>query len=193
VTASHHDDGTGTDRWMFQGHDYPTRKAMCEARRAEYVRLLAEEGMNLDWLQCIRQSDEGRMTWNWRPTMADPKHPRHYDEAFKRQIVQSCESGKPSREIRAEYDIARSTPRCWVQGIRNSGSTPPSDTGVRRNSPNRDSSSKKLSNTPLPIHAKLLPVPQFVDPDTLLRRQAGIRFHIERGTFSGPEPEHFQP
>ena len=61
MTASHHDDGTGTDRWMFQGHDYPTRKAMCEARRAEYVRLLAEEGMNLDWIQCIRQSDEGRM------------------------------------------------------------------------------------------------------------------------------------
>lgn len=45
--------------------------------------------------------------------MADPKHPRHYDEAFKWQIVQSCESGKPSREIRAEYDIARSTPRRW--------------------------------------------------------------------------------
>ena len=51
--------------------------------------------------------------------MADPKQPRHYDEAFKRQIVQSCESGKPSREIRAEYDIARSTPRRWVRGIRN--------------------------------------------------------------------------
>ena len=30
---------------------------------------------------------------------------------------------EPSREIRAEYDIARSTPRRWVQGIRNSGST----------------------------------------------------------------------
>ena len=44
--------------------------------------------------------------------MVDPKHPRHHDEAFKRQIVQSCESGKPSRGIRAEYDIARSTPRC---------------------------------------------------------------------------------
>ena len=41
----------------------------------------------LDWLQCIRQSDEGRMTWDWRPTMADPKHPRHHDEAFKRKIV----------------------------------------------------------------------------------------------------------
>ena len=54
--------------------------------------------------------------------MAVLKHPRHYDEAFKRQIVQSCESGKPSREIRAECDIARSTPRRWIQGIRNSGS-----------------------------------------------------------------------
>ena len=59
--------------------------------------------------------------------MADPKHPRHHDEAFKRQIVQSCESGKPSREIRAEYDIARSTPRRWVQGIRDSGSTKAAD------------------------------------------------------------------
>ena len=59
--------------------------------------------------------------------MADPKHPRHHGEAFKRQIVQSCESGKPSREIRAEYDIARSTPRRWVQGIRDSGSTRAAD------------------------------------------------------------------
>ena len=38
--------------------------------------------------------------------------PRHYDEAFKRQIAQLYENGKPSRGIRAEYDIARSTPRC---------------------------------------------------------------------------------
>ena len=59
--------------------------------------------------------------------MAGPKHPRHYDEAFKRQIVQSCESGKPSREIRAGYDIARSTPRRWVRGIRDSGSTRAAD------------------------------------------------------------------
>ena len=59
--------------------------------------------------------------------MAGPKHPRHHDEAFKRQIVQSCESGKPSREIRAAYDIARSTPRRWVQGIRDSGSAKAAD------------------------------------------------------------------
>lgn len=59
--------------------------------------------------------------------MAGPKHPRHYGEAFKRQIVQSCESGKPSREIRAECDIARSTLQRWVQGIRDSGSTRAAD------------------------------------------------------------------
>lgn len=42
-------------------------------------------------------------------------------------------------------------------------------------------------------HAKPLPVPQFVDPDTFLCRQVGIRFHAERDTFSGHEPEHFRP
>ena len=81
----------------------------------------------VDWLECIRQSDEGRMTWDWRPTMADPRHPRHCDEAFKRQIVQSYENGKPSRKTGAGHDIARSTPRRWVQGIRNSGSTRAAD------------------------------------------------------------------
>ena len=65
------------------------------------------------------------------PTMADPKHPRHHGEAFKRQIVQSCESGKPSREIRAGYDIARSTPRRWVQGIRGSAPPEPVEPGRR--------------------------------------------------------------
>ena len=54
--------------------------------------------------------------------MADPKHPRHYDEAFKRQIVQFYENGKPAREIKDEYDISHSTLHRWVQGIRDSGS-----------------------------------------------------------------------
>ena len=41
--------------------------------------------------------------------MAGPKHPRHYDEAFKRQIVRLYENGKPAREIKDEYDISHST------------------------------------------------------------------------------------
>lgn len=59
--------------------------------------------------------------------MADPKHPRHYEESFKRQIVQLYENGKPAREIRVEYDISHSTLHRWVQGIRNSGSTKAAD------------------------------------------------------------------
>jgi transposase len=59
--------------------------------------------------------------------MAGPKHPRHYEESFKRQIVQSCESGKPAREIKDEYDISHSTLHRWVQGIRDSGSTRAAD------------------------------------------------------------------
>lgn len=55
--------------------------------------------------------------------MADPNRPRHYEEEFKRQIVQLYENGKPSSQIRAEYGIPRSTLQRWVQGIRNSGST----------------------------------------------------------------------
>lgn len=50
--------------------------------------------------------------------MADPKHPRHYEESFKRQIVQLYENGKPAREIKDEYDISHSTLHRWVQGIR---------------------------------------------------------------------------
>ena len=54
--------------------------------------------------------------------MAGPKHPRHYEESFKRQIVQLYENGKPAREIKDEYDISHSTLHRWVQGIRDSGS-----------------------------------------------------------------------
>ena len=68
--------------------------------------------------------------------MAGPKHPRHYEESFKRQIVQLYENGKPSREIRAEYDISHSTLRRWVQGIRDSGSTKAADNRTpERNEP----------------------------------------------------------
>ena len=68
--------------------------------------------------------------------MAGPKHPRRYDEAFKRRIVQSYENGKPPSQIRAGYDIARSAPRRWVQGIRDSGSAKAADNRTpERNEP----------------------------------------------------------
>ena len=47
MTRSHrNEDRGGEHRWAFNGVEYPTRKLMCEARRAEYVRLPDEEGMN---------------------------------------------------------------------------------------------------------------------------------------------------
>ena len=47
----------------------------------------------------------------------------------KRSNDRSCSRTRtaPPREIRAERDIARSTPRRWVRGIRNGGSTRASD------------------------------------------------------------------
>ena len=68
--------------------------------------------------------------------MADPKHPRHYEESFKRQIVQLYENGRPAREIKDEYDISRSTLHRWVQGIRDSGSAKAADNRTpERNEP----------------------------------------------------------
>ena len=46
--------------------------------------------------------------------MADPKHPRHFDEAFKRQIVQLYDNGKRMSELEAEYDLSHSTVARWV-------------------------------------------------------------------------------
>ena len=38
--------------------------------------------------------------------MADPQHPRHFSERFKRQIVELYNVGKPVSEIMSEYDLA---------------------------------------------------------------------------------------
>ncbi len=55
--------------------------------------------------------------------MSNARRPRHYEEEFKRRIVQLYENGKPAREIKTEYDISHSAPHRWVRGIRNGGST----------------------------------------------------------------------
>ena len=59
--------------------------------------------------------------------MAGPRHPRHYEESFKRRIVRLCENGRPAREFKDEYDISHSTLHRWVRGIRDSGSTRAAD------------------------------------------------------------------
>ena len=59
--------------------------------------------------------------------MADPKHPRHFDEAFKRQIVQLYDNGKKMSELEAEYDLCQSTVARWVKAIHENGSTRAAD------------------------------------------------------------------
>ena len=59
--------------------------------------------------------------------MADPKHPRHFEEGFKRQIVELYDAGKSAGEIKAEYDIGSSTLHRWVKRIHETGSTRAAD------------------------------------------------------------------
>ena len=54
--------------------------------------------------------------------MADPKHPRHFSDGFKRQIVELYNAGKPMSEIMAGYDLGRSTVRRWITSINATGS-----------------------------------------------------------------------
>ena len=82
-----------------------------------------------------------------------PRKGNPYDNA----VVES--TNRPLRKelvYRNRYttigQLRHDPPTTTCGGPTTSGSTPPSDTGARRNSPNRDSSSKKPSNTPLPIH-----------------------------------------
>lgn len=59
--------------------------------------------------------------------MADPKHPRHFTEEFKRQIVDLYNNGKPAHEIMAEYDLCKSTLRRRVNAINATGSSRAAD------------------------------------------------------------------
>ena len=72
--------------------------------------------------------------------MRDPRHPRHFTDEFKRQIVDLYNAGKPKREIMDEYDLGKSTVGRWVKSINATGSprrpwsrpTPPARAGTAR-------------------------------------------------------------
>ena len=54
--------------------------------------------------------------------MADPKHPRHFTDEFKRQIVELINAGKPKSDAMREHDLCKSTVDRWVKAINASGS-----------------------------------------------------------------------
>lgn len=54
--------------------------------------------------------------------MRHPKHPRHFTDDFKRQIVDLYNAGKPKREIMDEYNLGKSTVERRVKSINATGS-----------------------------------------------------------------------
>lgn len=54
--------------------------------------------------------------------MAGPKHPPHFSDDFKRQIVGLHNAGKPMGGIMAEYDPGRPTVRRRITSINAAGS-----------------------------------------------------------------------
>lgn len=118
MTRSHrNEDRGGEHRWTFNGVEYPTRKLMCEARRAEYVRLLDEEGMNFTqaahavgvskrtgkaWrngrTRATGRNEKPLVDW-YRSTMDKPKtlHPRYLSQEERIQIADRLRLGDSIR------------------------------------------------------------------------------------------------
>ena len=133
MTRSHrNEDRGGEHRWTFNGVEYPTRKLMCEARRAEYVRLLDEEGMNFTqaahavgvskrtgkaWrngrTRATGRNEKPLVDW-YRSTMDKPKtlHPRYLSQEERIQIA--CFASMFVRQVRQCFSVvwADGFPRC---------------------------------------------------------------------------------
>ena len=54
--------------------------------------------------------------------MADPKHPGHFTDEFKRQIAEPVNAGKPKADVMRRYDPSKSTADSWVKSINAAGS-----------------------------------------------------------------------
>lgn len=63
--------------------------------------------------------------------MRDPRHPRHFTDDFKRQIVNLHNAGKPKREIMDEHDLGKSTVERWIKSINVTGSPRAADNRTR--------------------------------------------------------------
>lgn len=54
--------------------------------------------------------------------MADPKHPRHFTDDFKRQVASLYNAGRPPGETVRERGLGSTAPRRWVDSINATGS-----------------------------------------------------------------------
>ena len=76
MTRSHrNEDRGGEHRWTFNGVEYPTRKLMCEARRAEYVCLCSISccGFSHDDFSGLGRACRPRNGLNWMVLVSPPE------------------------------------------------------------------------------------------------------------------------
>ena len=78
--------------------------------------------LNLGGLATLMWTVPGGARETGGPYMRDPRHPRHFTDEFKRQIVDLYNAGKPKREIMDEYDLGKSTVERWIKSINATGS-----------------------------------------------------------------------
>ena len=114
------------------------RQAAPQGCRGQRFRTAPGEAYQMDWgfVAVERPGGErariGLATLMWTvpggaqetggPYMRDPRHPRHFTDEFKRQIVDLYNAGKPKREIMDEYDLGKSTVERWIKSINATGS-----------------------------------------------------------------------
>lgn len=89
---------------------------------AGLTRHLASLGMPVRGLATLMWTVPGGARETGGPYMRDPRHPRHFTDEFKRQIVDLYNAGKPKREIMDEYDLGKSTVERWIKSINATGS-----------------------------------------------------------------------
>ena len=116
-------------RWVSAGYDGMTNM---ELRRKVGYRPRRRAAGRAATRHSARRSYAGLATLMWTvpggaqetggPYMRDPRHPRHFTDEFKRQIVDLYNAGKPKREIMDEYDLGKSTVERWIKSINATGS-----------------------------------------------------------------------
>lgn len=89
------------------------------ARRAQEA---ADAELSASGLATLMWTVPGGARETGGPYMRDPRHPRHFTDEFKRQIVDLYNAGKPKREIMDEYDLGKSTVERWIKSINATGS-----------------------------------------------------------------------
>ena len=89
---------------------------------APRVRALSRAAGDVFGLATLMWTVPGGAQETGGPYMRDPRHPRHFTDEFKRQIVDLYNAGKPKREIMDEYDLGKSTVERWIKSINATGS-----------------------------------------------------------------------